>query len=197
MKKEIQLNLFLGQVPNKQFFEDLSFLKNFKEKEIFDIIDKTIEWYPERFEDKDWKKWLASFNNEEEKIKGLIRVFLFMFKEIVCGNIHDKELKSDIKKISLPKKYADYFTKKLKSAKEFEKEVLKSKRPDEDILVNLAWRIDTKHYNDGEREDICVLELVYYHLGDEKKVKFDLNLIAMRHFIYELNKIEKKLCGMN
>ena len=67
------LNLFFGSGSSEDFLEDLEQLKEFQEKEVFDLIDHIIKWYPEEDIDKEWEEWSKDFK-EDLTTAGLIHI---------------------------------------------------------------------------------------------------------------------------
>ena len=192
--KDKSLNLFFGREPSEDFLDDLESLKKLSEKEVFELIDKIVEWYPKENVDKEWEEWIKHFTKEQEKEKKqAIRALIFIFKEFASGNINELELKEDFEILELSK-YLDNFIRKMEPfEKEFRKEALTNKKPYENVLVNIDWRIDTKHYRDGTEEKIAFIEFVYSSVGEKKVTQFDLTKRALKHLIYRLNKIEEEL----
>src|SRR3989344_2831603 len=173
------LNLFFGSGSSEDFLEDLEQLKEFQEKEVFDLIDHIIKWYPEEDIDKEWEEWSKDFKEDEKKAKkSAIRALLFIFKEFASGSLTESELRADAEKIGFAKKYVNYSVKKLNKAKEFHKKALR------------------QNYGQEFEESICAIEFSYYHKGEKQIAQFDLNLKGLRNLILTLNKIEKKLCQM-
>lgn len=189
------LNLFFGQKPNDDFIEDLSFFNKLKENEINEIIDKVIDWYTKEDIDKEWDEWTKSFTKEEEKErKGALRAIIFVFKEFVSGNVNEDELKEDFELLKISKNYFDHFIKSLKPVeKEFCKKALRDKKPYENTLLNIDWRIDKKTYRDGTEKNAAIIEFIYSDKGEKKVAQFGLNLKALRHLISKLKQIGERL----
>lgn len=190
------LNLFFGQKPNDDFLEDLSSFSKLKENEISKLINKVIEWYTKEDIDREWEEWTKSLPKEEiEEKKSAIRIILFIFKEFASENINETELKEDFETLKLPQKYFDYFIKPLKSVKkEFREKTLKDKKPNENFLASIDWRIDKKTYRDGMEKNVAIIEFIYSDKGEKKVAQFDLNLKALKHLISKLKQIEEELC---
>jgi len=192
------LNLFFGSGSSEDFLEDLEQLKEFQEKEVFDLIDHIIKWYPEEDIDKEWEEWSKDFKEDEKKAKkSAIRALLFIFKEFASGSLTESELRADAEKIGFAKKYVNYSVKKLNKAKEFHKKALRQNQPYRNVLSSVDWRIDRQNYGQEFEESICAIEFSYYHKGEKQIAQFDLNLKGLRNLILTLNKIEKKLCQMD
>ena len=194
--KDNTLHLFFGRQPDENFSEDLEALKKLPEAEVLELIDKIIHWHTEEevFE-KEWSKLTENLNQEqkEEKLKP-IRALLFVLKEFISENISKDELTEDLEILELPKKYADKFTELEKSVeKEFHKKILKSEKPYENALIDIDWRIDTKHYRDGAEKKVAFIEFIYSDQGDKKVAQFDLSSKALKHLVHRLKKIEEEL----
>lgn len=194
--KDNTLNLFFGRQPDENFSEDLETLKKLPEAEVLELIEKIIKWYPEKDIGKEWDEWAKEFTKDKEKeIKGALRIFVFIFKEFISKNVSDLELKEDLEIFEFPQKYIDRFTELVKSVeKEFRKKSLRTEKPYENTLINLDWRIDTKHYRDGEEKKVAVIELILSDKGEKEIVQFDLNKKSLKHLIYRLQKIGEELC---
>ena len=198
MKETIHLNLFSGQMPTDQFLEDLDTLKNFEEKEVLDLIDHIITWYPEEDIDKEWEEWSKDFKeNEKEAKKSAISILLFIFTEFASESLTESELRADAEKIGFAEKYVNYSVKKLNKAKEFRKKALRQNQPYRNVLASVDWRIDRQNYGQEFEESVCAIELIYYHKGEKQVAQFDLNLKTLKKLILTLNKIEGKLCQIN
>ena len=189
------LNMFFGQIPGEEFLEDLSNLKSFKKKEIIELINLLVKWYPKEDIDKEWKEWSKDLKEKEiKKKKAALRVLIFIFKEFIAGNISESELKKDAEAIRLPSEYIDHFIKMSENKEEYRKKVLREERPKANIIVSLNWRIDKRIYKNEIEENTSVIEFTYISKGKKEVVQFDLNIKALRHLISILNKIEEKLC---
>lgn len=195
MAKADSLNLFFGSFPDNDFIDDLLTIKEYEEKEILDLIDHIIKWYPEEDIDKEWEVWSKSFKEEEiKKKKAIIRAFIFIFKEFAAEKVSEIELKEDFTKLDLPLSYLEYSLNKVKSSKEFTKKALRGNSPYENTLRNLDWRIDEREYNDGSKENIAVIEFVYANKGEKEVIQLDFNVKSLKHLILLLSKIEEKIC---
>lgn len=192
------LNLFFGRTPDKSFLEDLEILKKIQEKEVLELIDRTVEWYTDDEEkfDKKWEEWVKEFSKEEiEERKKTIRILLFIFKEFVSENINKDELKEDFENLKLSQKYIDHFIEKLKPVKnEFRKNSLRSEKPYENTLISIDWEIGNKKYRDGTEKRVASIEFVYFNKGEKQIAQFDLNSKTLKHLIYRLQKIQEELC---
>lgn len=195
--KDNTLNLFFGRQPSEDFLEDLKVLEKLKEKEVFGIIDKVIEWYPEDI-DKKWEELSKNLKKKEKKEYGsLIGVFLFIFKEFAVGHINESELREDAKKIGLLDNYVNHFVKKLSENTEFRKRALRQVQPYRNFLTSIDWRIDRQNYGYDFGENVCIIELSYYSGGEKKVAQFELDLGGIKNLKAIFNKIEEKLCHLN
>jgi hypothetical protein len=195
MEGKKSLNLFFGSYPDSSFIEDLSLVKEYSEKEVLELIDLVLEWYPKEDVDKEWEEWSKNFEEKEiKKKKSVIRVFIFIFKEFASGKISEEELKEDFETLNLHLSYLNNSLDKIKSSKDFIKKALSGKRPFENEIKNLDWSIDEKKYADGTKENIANIEIVYSNKGEKDIAQFDLNPKALKHLILMLQKIEDELC---
>lgn len=186
------LNLFFGRPPSEDFLEDLGILKKIPEKEVFEIMNWTIKYYPTGNIDDEWKKLSKNLKNKEKKEK-IIRIFLFIFKQFAVGHINEDELKEDFKSLGLSQKYLDYFIKKLSENNEFRKRVLRQEQPYRNLLSSVDWRIDRQNYGQDFGENVCILEFTYLSKGEKQIAQFELKLEGVKDLIFILNIIEKKL----
>lgn len=195
----MELNLFFGRQPSDDFLEDLEALKKLSEKEVFELVDKVIEWYPKEEDvSKEVEEWLKKFGKKEkEKRSGLMEALAFVFRMFASGNVDENELREDIKKIDFPGKYFDYFLKKLSKEKEFHKKAIRQRQPHRNFLSSVDWRIDKQGNGEEFSENVCVIDLTYYFKGKEETAQFSLSQDALKNLIFTLNKIEKKLCHLN
>lgn len=188
-------NLFFGQIPGDEFVDDLSEIKSLKENEVLELIDLIIKGYPKKDIEKDWEEWSKNFTKEEEeKKKKIIGILIFIFKELVSEKINEIELKEDFNKLNLPLSYIDYFIKKLESSREFKNKASRGKKPYENYLRNIDWRIDERKFNDETKDTVAVIEFVYASKGEKGIVQLDFNSKSLKHLISLLSKIEKRLC---
>jgi len=193
MKTE-SLNLFFGQVPSGNFLDDLDDLIVLDKKEVNEIIDHILDWYPKEDIEEEWEKWKAGLSeNEVEKKQRVLRLLLFIMKEIAAERISEKEITEDLENLDFPKEYSEYILKNLKSADDFKKKALKEKRPYENTIRDIDWRVDNRNYLDGTEQKIIVLEVLYSSKGEKETITFDLNKKALKHLITVLRKIEDSL----
>ena len=193
--KDNTLNLFFGRQPDEKFLEDFEILKKLPEAEILELIEKIVGWYSKEDINKEWNEWAKKFTKDKEKeIKGALRILLFIFKEFASENINEDELKEDFETLKLPQNYIDHFLKYLKPVeKEFRKESLRTEKPYENTLINIDWRIDTKHYKDGAEKKVVFLEIIYSDKGERNVAQCDLTQKSLKHLIYRLKKMEEEL----
>jgi len=193
MKTEY-LNIFFGQMPSDDFLEDLIELKSFERDEVIDIIDRIFDWYPRDDIEEEWEKWKSGLSEDVvDKKERVLRFLLFLIKEIAAERISKTEIKEDLKNLDFPKEYLEYILSKLESAGNFKKRALKAKRPFENLIRNIDWRVDERKFADGTKQTIIVLEVLYYNKGEKETVNFELNKKGIKHFINILKIIEKAL----
>ena len=189
------LNLLFGQIPGSGMLEDLEDFINLKKEEIFELIDKIIEWYPKEDIDKEWNEWASKLEEDEKgKKKNAIRLLLFIGKGIAGGSISEAEVRSDIEKMGIPKEYFDYLLTKITQNSNFKNKVLSNRRPFENVLSDIDWRIDKRTYCDKTEELIAIIEFIYNSKGKKETISFDFNIYAIRHLISILRNIEEVLC---
>ena len=189
------LNLFFAGYPDTDFISDVSFIKDFREGEIFKIIDSIIELFPKDDVENDWNALMKDLSEEEiKKRKAIMKAFLFIFKELASEKISESELRDDFECLAIPSNYLQYAIEKLNSIQEFKIKASKTKRPYDNVLRYIEWRIDSRNYNDGSKEDVAIIEFLYSLNGEKEILQLDFSHKRLLHFISLLNKIELKLC---
>lgn len=170
-------------------------VKESDEKEVIELIDLVIKWYPREDIDNEWDKWSKDLEKEEiKKKKSILRSFIFILKEYASEKVTKEQLKEDFKNLDLTLSYLEHFTKKLESEKKFQNKAFRNKRPLENKLKNIDWRIDKRMYNDGDKENIAVIEFYCTSKGEKEIIPLDFNHKSLKHLISLLTKIEKELC---
>lgn len=188
------LNLFFGQPPSEDFLEDLEILKKFQEKEVLELIDWIIKYYPTGNLDEEWEKLAKNFTDEDKnKRRKIITTLLFIFKQFVVGHVNENELKKDFESLKLSQKYFDCFLNKLSENNEFRKRALKQIQPYRNLLVSVDWRIDRQNYGHDFGENVGVLDFTYFSKGEKQVAQIEFGLEEIKHLIFILRIIEEKL----
>ncbi len=194
MKIKSDLFLTFGNEPNDQFCDDIRSVEKLNEKDVFQIIDKIVEWYPKENISAEWEKWSKNFSDEEKEIrKGVIRFILYIARELYSEKIKKEELIEDAKEIEFPLKYINYLVEKAESKENFIKSAKHSTRPYLNTIKSIDWSFNKRYYIDGTKEDIALLELSYYLYGESKTIQLDLNYKAVSRLISMLKKIKSEL----
>jgi|SRR3989344_2903811 len=190
-----QIHLLFGQIPSNDFLGDLNNLKSLKKEEVFDLLDKIIEWYPRDNLEKEWKEWETKLGEEEsKKRKSALQLLLFVMRELANGNVSEAEVREDFQKVNLSEEYLENIIKRLSFSDEFKKKALGKKKPFENIITDMDWRIDKRIYRNHSEETFAVIELVYDSKGKTETICFDMNLGALKQIITVLKRIEDVLC---
>ena len=188
-----KLNLFFGMPPNEGFVNDLKCLKNLKNDQIIELINKLIGFYSindKYIANEENNKWIKSFDEDDKTSKmGAIKVLQFIIREFAQKNITEDELINDFKALDLPIEYLEFIQKNSFNIIEKNFNTL----PYENNIIKIDWRIDKRFYTNNTNNTVAVIEVLYSNKGEKDFINFDLNKHALHHFINVLKNIEESL----
>ena len=193
MKKH-SLNLFFDVYPDKDFLYDIEVVSKSPKVEVTEIIGLVLDWYPKEDIEKEWEEWSKGLKEEElKKKRAIIRAFLSICKEFASGKVNEVELREDFENLDLDIDYFNKMVNKIKDDAEFKKKASKGRKPYQNNLKDLDWRIDDRKYLDGTKEKVAVVEFLCSVKGENEVFQLDFTKKSLKHLILLLNKISEEL----